>query len=292
MNDRQLEDWLAGRAKGADRRVVTCTPEMAEEVLQERMPENQRLCRTNLAEFYAGSMREGRWRPDVADVLFSRQGLLLDGQHRLAGISIAGVPVALTVRRNVDEEVMTLLDSGRKRYLADHLRIAGVDSPGRAATLANFARAWDSAKAADRWPLAGGMFKDACRPDQAIAFLESRKHARGAIAAANNKVARGFFKESDAMLMHLVLFELNPGRAAEFFRLLFEGGTTAGHPIHTLQIRLLTERKTRLRRFDRVYLVCNAWNAWIRGQERKGYKLAPESVKGKSFPWPITPEEG
>jgi len=75
---------------------------------------------------YAKSMREGRWIFNAIPLIVSRQGVLLDGHHRIrAGIE-AGLSFATLVASDVPDDVVHIIDRPRTGTFASVLRARGV----------------------------------------------------------------------------------------------------------------------------------------------------------------------
>jgi hypothetical protein len=107
--------------------VEVVTPQMASKMLAGNA--GNRPLRRSVVRQMAEDMRAGRWQITHQGVAIAPDGRLLDGQHRLSGIVEAGVPVALTVARNVPAEAFGVMDgagaSAGKRTLRDVTRIDG-----------------------------------------------------------------------------------------------------------------------------------------------------------------------
>src|SRR6185503_17546608 len=73
-------------------------------------------------------MRRGEWMVTHQGIAFDTRGVLVDGQHRLAAIIEADVPVELTVFTDVGEGTFDVLDIGKRRSAADVLAIEGEKS--------------------------------------------------------------------------------------------------------------------------------------------------------------------
>jgi hypothetical protein len=71
----------------------------------------------------AAAIRRGEWKVTHQGIAFGSDGLLTDGQHRLAAIVDAGIPVTMLVSRDVD--AFDAIDIGRPRSASDILGIAG-----------------------------------------------------------------------------------------------------------------------------------------------------------------------
>src|SRR5438094_1813097 len=107
-------------------RVQTITPKKAAEYL-ERNTANRPLSTRTVKDF-AAAMRRGEWRVTHQGIAFDTTGALVDGQHRLAAIVEADIPVEVTVFTEVPEGAFDVLDTGKRRNAADVLAIEGEKS--------------------------------------------------------------------------------------------------------------------------------------------------------------------
>ncbi len=107
-------------------RVQTITPKKAAEYLQ-RNTANRPLSQRTVRDF-AQAMRRGEWRVTHQGIAFDTTGALVDGQHRLAAIVEADLPVELTVFSEVPVGAFDVLDTGKRRNAADVLAIEGEKS--------------------------------------------------------------------------------------------------------------------------------------------------------------------
>lgn len=108
-------------------RIETITPEKAQEYLQKN--KNNRVLRQKHVEFLAGEIRNGNWVTTHQGIAFSDTGDLIDGQHRLAAITKAGVPAQMLVTSGVTAngksfKAQDIIDRGALRSLADQLSIS------------------------------------------------------------------------------------------------------------------------------------------------------------------------
>lgn len=117
------------RGKGIEISFEEVTPEMAENWLNTNSKRQRKLNRSLVRQF-KNQMEKGLWRADNGEpIKFSKKGLI-DGQHRLTAVYEYGKPVILMVMRNINDKLMTRLDVGKKRSLADIFRIHGLEMPG------------------------------------------------------------------------------------------------------------------------------------------------------------------
>lgn len=103
--------------------VITVTPEMARDWLDNRNKGNRSLSLI-IASRYAEVMKDGRWKLTHQGIAFDKEGLLLDGQHRLKAVVIAETPIDFWIIPGCERDSFSVLDIGRRRQ-AGHL----IDGP-------------------------------------------------------------------------------------------------------------------------------------------------------------------
>jgi len=96
---------------------VLMTPEMAKEHMKKNT--NNRTFRKSWAEYFSAEIRRGNWIPNIDPIAVSKDGVLLNGQHRLSGIIQSGQSVMVLLATNVDPRVFEVTDRGLSRSLHD-----------------------------------------------------------------------------------------------------------------------------------------------------------------------------
>lgn len=114
-------------------KVQTITPAKAAELLEANTT-NRPLSRAVVRAF-ADAMERGDWMVTHQGIAFDVNGVLVDGQHRLAAVIEADTPVDMTVFTAVDEGTFDVLDTGKRRNAADVLAIEGEKSSGTLAAM-------------------------------------------------------------------------------------------------------------------------------------------------------------
>lgn len=107
-------------------KVQTITPKKAAEWLEANT--TNRPISTPVVRGFAEAMKRGDWIVTHQGIAFDVNGTLIDGQHRLAAIVEADVPVDVMVFNDVDESTFDVLDTGKRRNAADVLAIGGEKS--------------------------------------------------------------------------------------------------------------------------------------------------------------------
>ena len=93
------------------------TPQQALQMLQHNA--GNRPLRKRFVDQYVDDILRGKWKLSHQGVAFSKEGRLLDGQHRLTAIVESGVSVQMVIARNVDEASFLVMDRGKTRALRD-----------------------------------------------------------------------------------------------------------------------------------------------------------------------------
>jgi hypothetical protein len=115
---------------------VMVTPELARQLLEKN--NHNRPVSEKRVNYYARQIEDGDWKLNGESIIVARDGTLLDGQHRLLAIMLAGVPIQALVVRNVDRKAFATIDGGSVRTIADIYGIDGEEHPKTLATAARF----------------------------------------------------------------------------------------------------------------------------------------------------------
>lgn len=101
------------------------SPKKAREYLKKNT-NNYRKLHRSVVKAYAEEMAAGRWETNGVPIIFSKDGVLKDGQHRLMAIIMSGKTIKMAVARGIENDV-TIYDINVRRTLTDVARASGVD---------------------------------------------------------------------------------------------------------------------------------------------------------------------
>jgi len=101
------------------------TPTQAKKLLS--MNKKNRLIRERKVNLFAYDMANGRWKEETGDpIRISNTNKLLDGQHRLLALIKANVSLRFTIITGLNDEIISVIDTGTVRNAGDVFRINGV----------------------------------------------------------------------------------------------------------------------------------------------------------------------
>lgn len=109
--------------------VTMVTPDIANAWL-DKNSKNRKLTEHTVKK-YVSDMKRGAWRLSGDAIRFSRDGTLLDGQHRLVACIRAGVPFETLVVYGLDDDARDVMDTGKSRTIADVLEFHGITNSRR-----------------------------------------------------------------------------------------------------------------------------------------------------------------
>lgn len=106
------------------------TPMQAQAWLNQFSIENNRNLIPRRVQSYLSLMKEGKWQV-AQPIIFDENGLLIDGQHRLAAVVKFGRPVKFLVATGVSRFALSIIDTGAPRTAANIAKIQGTDIGSR-----------------------------------------------------------------------------------------------------------------------------------------------------------------
>ncbi len=109
-------------------------PDLAKTWLDAHNTHNRPISKVHVATL-AADLTAGRWKTTHQGVAFDTNGVLVDGQHRLAAIVEAGIGATLQITRGVDPQAFEVIDQHKKRTAGQILAMEGIqrDAPRLAA---------------------------------------------------------------------------------------------------------------------------------------------------------------
>lgn len=257
--------------------VVFVTPDMAERWLESNT--RNRKLNERTVKTYARDMGSGAWLLTGEGIKFSTEGVLLDGQHRLAAIVQTGVTVPMFVMRGVSADAQAVMDTGRKRTSSDDLSIRGEQNSSMLAATIKLALGVESnAPDPNKYEPTHTEIRD---------FLSAHPEIRAAVEFIKPLVRRTDCPPAVAAYTYWVLAKIDLFQAANFWVAAAEKvGLKPGDPVIALTNRFAETRRNRQTLPKLVYLslIYRAWNARRKGQEMRMIRV--NSASGGVIPVP------
>jgi len=115
---------------------ILLTPELAKKCLANNYHKNRNI-RPSVVNSYAIDIADGRWNEDISEIdnamAFTKEGLLINGQHRCAAVIAADKAIYVWAYYDVPIELYDFFDGGAVRTAAD---VAGVPNARAVSALA------------------------------------------------------------------------------------------------------------------------------------------------------------
>lgn len=258
--------------------MMTFEPQMCEEILRGHNNHNRPLRRSR-AQRYAEDMRAGAWQVNGETVKFAASGELLDGQTRLMGCVLSGVPFTTWAAFGLDADAFQTIDGGISRTAGDALAIDGeANATNLAATLALV------------WLDERGKLEQVGKAPSTPILLDVLARHPGIREACGQKrrLLKDTFLHPRVATFCLYRFgQLDPDAARRFFEDLRLGaGLPAGDPVLALRNRLVADKIAK-NKPDTSYvlaIVIKAWNYRRQGRTIRHLRWRTEGDAAEDFP--------
>lgn len=275
-----------------DVQVIEVTPYMAADWL-EKNDHNRRIT-TSTVYAYSEQMKEGLWRADGAPIRFSKDGRLLDGQHRLLAQIRAGQTLTHVVITGIEDIAQATMDTGKKRSLADALSMEGVgNSYGVAAVLTAIHRYEKGARGSMIF-----MAQSAKDNGHTVKVMEPIQPALDFFHKHEDEIV-DIFHRAASVRRHVPLYprvggvgmwatsRINAEDSEDFFHKLTTGESLgANSPILRLRQSLfsLEQERGATPAGYKLALLTKAWNFYRDGDEVVNLRFRRGGAKPESFP--------
>lgn len=254
--------------------VKQVSPEWAKELLA--MNKDNRPVNEDHVNFLAAQMLAGKWKYTGDPIKISTKGRLLDGQHRLLAVVKSGVTIEAMVIKDLDENIFTVLDTGRVRNAADTLAIEGVDNATKISGIVRFILGMKKGKYSDASTQTGGAGKTKLTNSEVLAFY--KKHKAEVLISFGHGFDRNNKLISKSVLsgLHFLFTEKDAKQATYFIERFKDGiGLTADSSLLLLRERLINDinSKAKLPMYEKLALIIKAWQFFRAGKSIKSLKF-------------------
>lgn len=247
------------------------TPELAAIYLKKNT--SNRPIRGNTVKAYASEIKRGAWVVNGEAIKFDTDGKLIDGQHRLNAVIMAGISIDSLVVRGINHQAFDTLDVGAKRSAKDVLSLSGHKN---CATLAAAAKILFLFKKTSKFNLHRTDIVVTNR--DILEFCEQRSLLEICASYVNSRNQLKKLAGSGGVLcaMHYLFLMANEEKCFSFLESL-ESGANLGinHPILALRAKLFEESSRNYRTAgELIALYIKAWNAFLINKEIKQLRFS------------------
>lgn len=242
-------------------------------------------------ERYARDILAGHWPVNGQTIVFSWDGVLRDGQHRLQAVIQAGKKVPFLVVRGVDPESQITMDTGRSRSFRDYATIKGEPHAGTLGPIARWWALYEGGMVRSRIQISHQELEALLNAHPTIyrgagvgagAYLDSSTVAGSGSGGPGGKALgralrgggpggfiRKFATPSVQGFVHAYTAEKYDAELADAFMQDLDTGASLAEtsPIFKLRKRLIDAAARRLRPEHVLAITIKAWNAWINGEK-------------------------
>ncbi|CAM6054949.1 unnamed protein product [Sphagnum tenellum] len=245
---------------------VLMTPTMAAYILKRYNTGNRHL-RNNHANGFAETLKRGGWENTGEAVVFAREGILNNGQHRLEGIVRSGIPAVMDIRFGISRKAFAITDTGAKRQAGDVLSISGSRSPFASAATIRMLLAYKAGL-----PSSYNSTSKVGNAEILEAYNNWPDVEAAILITKGGLSRRGFVNAASNAFTFLAIRQSNVKTVEEFLELVETGLTkTKNDAPRLLRERILSDgqtfgRGTRESIVERFALFIKAWNFWRAGE--------------------------
>lgn len=253
------------------------TPSHASELLKNN------ICNRNPKKVHikslAHQMRNGQWLYNGEPIIIAKDGIILDGQHRLYAIIEANVSVEMEVIRGIENNVMHTIDSGVARTTADSLNLLGYDnSTGLAKTVRNLIQF------RNKQTLRESRSRDQLISNKDIIdFIENEPPVIRVFADArteHNFKKSNILTKSEIAVFWYIFKDIDEEKANIFFDKLLCGiDIKADDAVLHLRNKLIidkTNKNTSMNYSTKLKLIFKAWNKFYNNEKCKLLKVTSD----------------
>lgn len=254
--------WLVKQGPISSVRVAV-TPDFARFILDEFNTGNRPIS-ANKVSRYAKDMVEGRWLFTGEPIIFADNGVLNDGQHRLAACVASGVTLAADFKFGVPRAAFAVTDIGMRRTAGDIFAINGVKDSTSVAAIVLWL--WKHANEC----LTGVNHMRAPSPQELFEFYQGLPRLHDSVRPGERFSGSKLATPSVMSAMHYLCAQKHRVMADEFFDAVASGigFSSARDPRARLREKLIQEA-TGGRRLHPLYAAVYTIQAWNAVREKK-----------------------
>lgn len=250
---------------------VLITPELAQNWLS--FNKHNRSMKEKSVSLLAGEMKAGRWREDTGETIkFDSEGSLLDGQHRLAAIGAAGIPVSMWVAYDVPADSFKVIDSGVKRTATDVFEINGISYHNLLPSVIRLYLTYKEGRIEAKERLSSQVILEECE-SRSVFWAECGKNCMRWYSKFRP------IQSSTWGFLGAILVECNNDEAMEFLDALSSGRGVKHEGINWLRDKFINEAQSAAKTssYYKIAIIIKMWNSIRSGKPLSRPRFDPRS---------------
>ena len=266
--------------------VIVITPDYARHILENYNPKNRALKEKHVDNLVL-EMKNKEWMLNGQTIIFSKNGTLLDGQHRLSACVRSGCSFETVVSYNVEESVFNKIDGlSKPRTTADVLSIENIPNYNIVAAIAKIILKWEYLEDDEKHlVLTCTRFNKSDVTEFCLKRNDFNNSAEMALQC------RKLCEPSLFGACHYICSSINQFQANLFFKSICDLNLAIELPQALyLRDKLLTirseQRTLSFKKIEIIALIIKSWNAYREGREYKRLSWKLNSETNEKFPLP------
>lgn len=261
--------------------IETITPKTAKKMLETNV-----MNRKEKRETIIKDIERGRWKLNGASIVFSDEGVLLDGQNRLIACVETDTPIVSVIVRGVKADAQISMDIGVKRQVVDYLTMYGYKQASLVASIGAAMCRGEFLGTSSCFVKRNGS--DFTVEDIVLFILDVYETRIEPIKEDVDNVARRYKGVSRGTLGSLFdRFSRIGYDDYKYFVKQLLGETEQKQPVRILVSKLLENmcrKQSKLNQQTIAAYIIKAWNAYMKGDEMKCLKYTLGGAHPESFP--------
>ena len=231
------------------------------------------------ADRFRTILREGRWQNTGEPIIVSHEGILNDGQHRLAAIVDTGIAAEMDVRFGIPRGAFNATGTAKRRSNSNVLSIEGYPNASCQAAIARLLRHYDARQMA--------QYRAQVEPAEVLRIVEA-EDLIGEVAAKIQRFRFGPARTGPFGFVLVVAARSNPIEKVFAFADVVGTGLGQGEvdPAYRLHVKMrdAAMRRERWQQIDVAILTTKAWNARLHGNHHTPLRIVEADRTSAGFP--------
>jgi hypothetical protein len=270
-------------------KIEMVTPRRAKEWLQGNV-DNRKLRETRVV-FLAGLLTQNEWELTGDAIVFDDKGILINGQHRLSAVVVAGKSAQFLVLRGVPSQAQEVMDQGLSRNLGDQLHRRHVTYSNVVAGALAWLYQMDYIESTGNVHYVNPSQRPSLRT--LLRLFEQNPHLPEEASELTKLVYYTKVRHGPTLALYHRFLEIDEEEAMAFIEQWQEGtGLAKNDPIWRLREWTINDARLRSARgraptYRYMAVALKAWNAWREGRTLQVLKWNYTSIHKDPWPTPI-----